>query len=173
MSNLYDEYSIDLIASLNILDLDVVKRLEEMLKPNASQRISHEAKTRINEIANELKSYAYTISFESDTSNESSINSKNDLDSLLNSSYNLCLGQMSSHEPFGMVKSEPRIFSKEYTSKDKSKAYREKKKLKNEQMERQLYQRMALNENLKNRVELLESATKILREIVYRNMHSR
>ena len=74
-----------------------------------------------------------------------------------------------------MVKWEPRIFSNEYlsTSKDKSKAYREKKKLKNEQMERQLYQKMALNENLKNRVELLESATKLLREIVNRNMHSR
>jgi len=175
MSNLHDEYSIDLFASLNILDLDVVKRLEEMLTPNSSQRISQEAKTRINEIANELKSYVSSSSFESDTTYESSIKSENDLDSPLNTPYNLSLGSTSSHGSFGMVKCEPRIFSNEYlsTSKDKSKAYREKKKLKNEQMERQLYQKMALNENLKNRVELLESATKLLREIVNRNMHSR
>jgi hypothetical protein len=173
MSNLHDEYSIDLIASLNILDFDVVKRLEEMITPNSSQRISHEAKTRINEIANELKSYVSSGSFENDTTNESSIKSENDLVSPLNSSYYLCLRPISSHGSFSMVKSEPRIFSNECTSKDKSKAYREKKKLKNEQMERQLYQKMALNENLKNRVELLESATKILREIVNRNMHSR
>ena len=174
MSNLHEEYSIDLFASLNILDLDVVKRLEEMLTPNSSQRISHEANTRINEIANELKSYVSSSSFESDTTYESSIKSENDLDSPSNK-YNLSLGSTSSQESFGMVKSEPRIFSNEYlcTSKDKSKAYREKKKLKNEQMERQLYQKMALNENLKNRVELLESATKLLREIVNRNMHSR
>jgi hypothetical protein len=173
MSNLHDEYSIDLFASLNILDLDVVKRLEEMLTPNSSQRISQEAKTRINEIANELKSYVSSSSFESDSTYESSIKSENDLDSPSN--YNLNLGSTSSHGPLCMVKSEPRIFSNEYlsTSKDKSKAYREKKKLKNEQMERQLYQKMALNENLKNRVELLESATKLLREIVNRNMHSR
>lgn len=163
MSNYYDESVIEIMNSVNVFDVDVVRQLEEILTPQSSQRVSNEAKAKINQIASELKSFILLNTQESTT---------NDSEYKIENSSILCkmgIGQTSSQSQ--MKKSESGLLRSEQSTKDKSRAYREKKKLRNEQTERLLGQKIALNLNLKRRIELLEHARRVLRETIERKAY--
>ena len=153
MSHIYNGYHATSSSLANILDFEVIKRLEEILEPPGSDPSEMKDNSeRIKEIANELKSIVSTGSLEKNANDAMSRRDVCRRASYINENGNY----------------EPR-YKREHSTREKSRAYREKKKLKNEQLEKQLNHKLIINENLKKRIELLEQMAKILRNTINYN----
>ena len=151
MSQIYaneSDYSVK-GSSPNLFDIDVIKQLEDILSPEVAQKEASDADERINEIANELKSFISSSSQESDTTNGV-----------------FHFRRVNRVHSDGAIIYEPKYHRRDNSTREKSRVYRERKKIKNDQLDKQLNYKIMVNESLKKKVDLLEQVTKILKNTI-------